>query len=803
MSRGSAAVQIRLAQNAGFCFGVERAIRMAKDAKPLDGGPPTYILGALVHNPLVTAELARQGFVHVDSHDFVQFGRVVLPSHGVTSSVRRSLTDRGVEIIDATCPFVARAQREVEELSRSGRRVIIVGDRGHREVIGLADHSATGVDVIGDVVEAAELTTRLPSDTSVGVISQTTQDQITFERVVEVLESHFVDMVVRDTICTATSDRQHGVLELASQVDVMIVVGGRNSANTRRLYEISRSVGVDTYHIESADELDEVVVVRGSTVGIAAGASTPGWAIKEVVSKMEEKTKGLNCEIERTTSEGAGPDQTSASEAEQVERVAGQPEPVKSPASPDTNAEPAQEPDSTSGVSAADESGQLSTSTADGELESGQAVEDVESTPEADQVEDPQESPSEDVTSMSEALESENVPQEGEIIKGRVVQINDDEVLVDIGYKSEAVVPKRELSVRSVGHPSEAVSVGDEIHCVVLSVDIDGERAVLLSKKRADLIRAWERVEAAFSEGRTVEGEVVDVVKGGVTVDIGLRGFVPASQIALRPVANLKSVLGQTLTMKVLEVEKDRNNVVLSQRAYLEERLAEAKKRVFETIKEGDIVEGKVTRLTNFGAFVDIGDGVEGLLHVSDISWNRIGHPGQVLKEDQQIRVMVLNMDPERERISLGLKQTQDDPWTKVPTKYPVGTVTDGRITRLTDFGAFVELEPGIEGLVHVSQISRERVEKPSDVLSEGQTVQVKVISLRQDQRRIGLSIREVEDEFPAHSGNVSTRTKQSSEESVGGATIGELVGDILKQHDFAGESEGESDSAADDDSDA
>ncbi len=793
------ALQIRVARNAGFCFGVERAIRMAKSAKPVADGPLTYILGALVHNPLVTAKLTQLGFVHVDSHESVQSGRVVLPSHGVTPSVRKSLIDRGIDVIDATCPFVARAQQFVEELSRSGRRVIIVGDRGHREVVGLAGHSATGVEIISSVEESVELFSRLPLDSPVAVISQTTQDQVAFELIVRALKSRFTDIVVKNTICTATSDRQQGVIELASQVDMMIVVGGRNSANTRRLYEISRSLGVDTCHIESADELDEVVVASGSRIGIAAGASTPGWAIKEVVNKMEEKTKGLNGELEGAmTSEGAGLDQANANEAEQATQVVGQPEQTESAAPQDTDAVPAQEQDGIGGASDTDESGQLSASTVDGELESGQAVEDVESTPEADQVEVPQEAPSEDVTTMTEALKSEYVPQEGEIIKGKVVQIGDNEVLVDIGYKSEAVIPVKELSVRPVDHPSEAVQVGDEIHCVVLSVDIDEERSIVVSKKRADLIQAWERVETAFNEGTTVEGKVVDVVKGGVTVDIGLRGFVPASQIALRPVADLRSVLGQTLTMKVLEVEKERNNVVLSQRAYLEERLAEAKKRIFETVKEGDLVLGTVTRLTNFGAFVDIGDGVEGLLHVSDISWNRIGHPGQVLKEGDQIKVMVLNMDPEKERISLGLKQTQDDPWTKVPTKYPVGTVTDGKITRLTDFGAFVELEPGIEGLVHVSQISRERVEKPSDVLKEGQTVQVKVISLRQDQRRIGLSIREVEDEFSVYSTGSTARTKSNSDEPSGGATIGELVGDILKQHNFTLESSDESDSEED-----
>jgi ribosomal protein S1/(E)-4-hydroxy-3-methyl-but-2-enyl pyrophosphate reductase len=809
-------VDIRVAANAGFCFGVKRAIKMALDARRREGESPTYILGALVHNPLVTREFIERGFVHVESHQEVRSGKIVLPSHGVAPAVRQDLRARGIEVIDATCPFVARAQRDVESFSRSGRTIFIFGDKGHPEVIGLAGHSLERTEVVSSVDEAIEAAAGFSPDTPIAVITQTTQDREAFHSVVSALEGVFRDAVVRDTICTATYERQLGVIQLASEVDVMLVVGGRNSANTRRLCEISRSLGTETYHIESAEELGEIKVGHGSRMGVAAGASTPGWAIKEVVSKMEEKTVGLNAEAGETTSEQAEPCQCDCDEAEDTAAEVG----VTSALEPETqedghtdaageaDAQEAgvEETDAQDEASGADAPNEALGEAASEEPDSQRVADDVESTPEADQVEapsEPEESRSpDDVATMSRMLGSEYVPQEGEIIRGRVVQVTDDEILVDIGYKSEAVVPKRELSVRSFGHPSEVVSAGDEVYCVVLSVDAEGEGAVVLSKKRADLIRAWERVEEAYSQGKTIEGKVVDVVKGGVTVDIGLRGFVPASQIALRPVANLRSVLGQTLTMKILEVEKDRNNVVLSQRVVLEERLAQAKAKVFENVSEGDIVDGTVTRLTSFGAFVDIGDGVEGLLHVSDISWNRIAHPGQALKEGQKVRVTVLNMDKERERISLGLKQMQDDPWTKVPTKYPVGTVTDGKITRLTDFGAFVELEPGIEGLVHVSQISRERVEKPSDVLSEGQMIQVKVISLRQEQRRIGLSIKEVEEEVRPERPATTNRTK---EESQGGATIGELVGDILKQHELAGQADedsGDSETGSEADSD-
>jgi ribosomal protein S1 len=319
---------------------------------------------------------------------------------------------------------------------------------------------------------------------------------------------------------------------------------------------------------------------------------------------------------------------------------------------------------------------------------------------------------------------------EGDIVEGVVVAVEPERVLVDIGLKSEGIVPRNEISRRQVQSCEGVVNVGDRIEVLVERLETD-EGEALLSKRKADIKKAWDFISEALKNGTIVEGEVTGVVKGGIVVDVGLRGFVPASHVSVRPVQNLEDLRGEVLRMKVLEVDQDKKNVVLSARQVQEEELAEARKRMLESLNEGVIVEGVVRRVVNFGAFVDIGDGVEGLLHVSDMAWTRTEDPRDVVSEGDRIRVKILAIDRERERISLGLKQTLPDPWDDVTTRYPVGSVVKGTVTKTVDFGAFVQLEPGIEGLVHISQLADRRVEKPEEVVSPGDEVAVKVISVR------------------------------------------------------------------------
>ncbi len=332
----------------------------------------------------------------------------------------------------------------------------------------------------------------------------------------------------------------------------------------------------------------------------------------------------------------------------------------------------------------------------------------------------------------------------GRIVKGKVVHVGADEVLVDVGYKTEGRIPLHELGLRAGQRPEDVLSVGDEIDVCVIKVE-DAEGNVLLSKRRADSRVVWERLERLHAAGEPIEAKVTERVKGGLLVDVGVRGFVPASHVARNYVENLDKFVGETLRFKIIELDRRRNNVVLSRKELLEEEYQKAKDEIFNTLKEGQIVEGVVRRLTDFGAFIDIGGGVEGLLHVSEMAWSRVRHPSDVLSEGQRVRLMVLSVDRERERISLSLKETLPDPWDTVAERYHVGDVVEGEVTRVVDFGAFVKLEDGVEGLVHVSQLADRHVANPSEVVQPGQRVKVKVISLDEKARRIGLSMRDAQ----------------------------------------------------------
>lgn len=330
----------------------------------------------------------------------------------------------------------------------------------------------------------------------------------------------------------------------------------------------------------------------------------------------------------------------------------------------------------------------------------------------------------------------------GTIVNGTVVQINDDEVMVDVGYKSEGRIPHHEIGLKPGETPDSVVSVGDEIEVFILKVE-DADGNVLLSKRRADNRIVWEKLEKIKEADETIEATVTERVKGGLLVDVGLRGFVPASHVDRNYVENLDSYLGQTLRLRVIELDRQKNNVVLSRKVVIEEEYESAKEEAFKQLKEGTVVPGVVRRLTDFGAFVDIGGGVEGLLHVSEMAWSRVRHPKDVLSEGDEVNVMVLEINEEKERISLSLKETLPDPWDSIEDRFSVGEITQATITRVVDFGAFAKIEDGVEGLIHISQLADRHVASPGEVVSPGDTVEVKVISLDQRARRIGLSMKD------------------------------------------------------------
>jgi 4-hydroxy-3-methylbut-2-enyl diphosphate reductase len=562
------------------------------------------------------------------------------------------------------------------------------------------------------------------------VIAQTTQSVQNFKACVDELVGKVEDLKTFDTICTATEQRQKSARELAAKVDVMVVIGGRNSANTKRLAEICKEQGTATYHIETPDELQRQWFAGARRAGVTAGASTPDWLIEGVLTRMSEFSEE---KVTETVAETAQPVEAELEESTQAVDEAAQ------------------------GMAEVNE-------------EAAEPVQGV--------------TPEEGKTNEVQMSEFEvNMPTVGAIIKGKVVHVSNDEVLVDIDYKSEGRIPLNELSFITNANPEDIVSVGDEIYVKVLKVD-DTEGNVILSKKRADADISWEQLEQLYKSGETLQAKVVQVVKGGLLVNVGVRGFIPASHVSRGFENNLGKYVGQTLELKIIELDRSKNNVVFSHKQVLEEKHAKAKEEAFANLKPGMKVHGVVRRLTDFGAFVDIGGGVEGLLHVSEMAYSRVNHPSDVVAEGDEVTVMILGVDKERERISLGLKQTVPDPWTTVGERYAVGQKVTGEVTRVVDFGAFVKLEDGVEGLVHISELSHKHVAKAEDVVKPGDQVQVKVISVDPDARRIGLSIKELEPKPQAQ-----PKPKQQQQPNLAEGTdreelttnIGDMFGDLFK----------------------
>src|ERR671938_323817 len=342
--------------------------------------------------------------------------------------------------------------------------------------------------------------------------------------------------------------------------------------------------------------------------------------------------------------------------------------------------------------------------------------------------------------------------EEGDVVTGRVVRIDTDEVLVDIGYKSEGVIPNNELSIRKSVDPNEEVELGETVDALVLTKE-DQDGRLILSRKRARFEKAWRRIEAAAESGEPVEGNVIEVVKGGLIIDLGVRGFLPASLVDIRRVQNLDEFLGQKIECKVIELNRSRNNVVLSRRAVLEEERKEVRQQIIDRLQPGMVVEGAISNIVDFGAFVDL-DGIDGLIHISELSWKHVNHPSEILSIGDVVPVKVLDIDRERQRISLGLKQTQEDPWQRVVDTYRVGDELEGTVTKVVSFGAFVEILDGVEGLVHISELAQHHVENPREVVNQGDVIRVKILEIDEERRRLSLSVKRVagQEDLPLRS---------------------------------------------------
>ncbi|WP_258359294.1 bifunctional 4-hydroxy-3-methylbut-2-enyl diphosphate reductase/30S ribosomal protein S1 [Moorella sulfitireducens (nom. illeg.)] len=729
-------MEVIVAEYAGFCFGVTRAVKLAREAPK-----PIASLGALIHNRQVVEQLAREGVQPVEALDNVDCGRVLIRSHGVTPDLLAVAREKGLEVIDATCPYVARAQSMAAKMAGEGYQVVIVGDPAHPEVKGLLGWAGPGAVVVPDKEAAAHL----PFHPRRAVIAQTTQPEERLEQVAAVLRLNTDTLVVHNTICHATRRRQEAAVNLARQVDVMLVIGGKESANTRHLAELCRATGTPTYHVEEAGELCYQWFINARRVGVTGGASTPAWIIEEVVAMLAEEEKMMVSEGEKEPAVPAGGDDLApAGENNEVEVT-----PENSP------------------ITARAED----TVETAGDVDYPIEPEAVEPAPAGEQQEEQKNEMQQMETKMPEL-------RRGSIVTGTVVQVNDNEVLVDVGGKCEGVIPLNELTHLNISDPREVVAVGDTINVMVLRPE-DEEGHPVLSKRRADRRVAWEKLEEHLASGAEIQGEVIEVVKGGLLVDVGVRGFVPASLIERGYVEDLNAYLGKTLRLRVIELDRSKNKVVLSQKAILEEEYEKQRQATWESLVEGQIRKGIVRRLTNFGAFVDLG-GVDGLLHVSEISWGRVEHPRDALHEGQEIEVKILGIDREEGKVSLGRKQLLPNPWDTAASRYPVGSIVEGKVLRLAPFGAFVEVEPGIEGLVHISQLADRHVEKPEDVVNVGDIIQVKVLGVDQEAQRMSLSLRQALKDKAKKQPKQAERNQENQEES--GVKLGDLFGELFEE---------------------
>jgi len=658
-------MEIIISDNSGFCFGVKRAmektIGLANTSEK-----SIHTLGPLIHNNQVIEFLEGLDVFVVNSIDDHLEGPLIIRSHGVPLNVYEKAKDANIEIVDATCPYVRKVQQIAKAENEKGRKLVILGNPDHPEVIGIKGWCENNAIVINDERNIDSIS----NYDRISIVAQTTLDAEKWERLTDLISKTKSDVKMFNTICSATSNRQKACIELSKKADLMFVVGGFHSSNTQKLYELSKKNCSKSHHIETAEQVNADWIENADIVGISAGASTPDWVINDVIKKIKIKVGRQTMENENLMNE---------------------------------------------------------------------MLEEIE--------------------------KSLRVPRRGEILKAKVVQISDDEVVVNIGYKSDGIIPKRELTSEEGVNLKDILNEDDEIEVMVIKSD-DGEGNVLLSRKRVDALKQWDDLKVYLDENKPVKVSTKEVVKGGIIAYFeDIRGFIPASHLSLNYVSNLNAFVNEEIEVKIIEFNKEKRNVVFSHKEVLEQGRKKELETLWAELEVNQKLQGKVKRLAKFGAFVDIG-GVDGLVHISELSWGRIKNPGELLKVGDDIEVVIIGLDKENNKISLSLKQILPDPWSLVNTKYNVGDVIKGRVVNLTDFGAFVEIEPGLEGLVHISQISKEHVKTTSEALKVNEEVEVKILGIDKEKQRISLSIKdavegEVVEEAP------STEVEEEDEDSL------------------------------------
>ncbi len=682
-------MNIVLAKSAGFCFGVNKAVRTVYEL--LENGQSVCTLGPIIHNPQVVDSLAARGVTIVPSPEETPEGSVlVIRSHGVPRSVYEELDRLGMTYCDATCPFVAKIHRIVAAKSAQGAAVIIAGNEGHPEVVGIRGHCLGPVFVISASEDLQKLEEKkaIPTNVPVVMVAQTTFNMNIWEKCSEIAKKLYTNLEIFDTICNATSERQKEAIALSQKSDIMVIVGGRQSSNTAKLRDVC-SRYCPTVLIETADELSAAMFRDMHSIGVTAGASTPADIIKEVLSTMSEIVNNTENEVkeaETVVAEETAAEAVPAAEAE-----------AEKAAEPAEEAAPAK---------------------------------------------------SFDEMSFEEALEAslKNLSTD-ERVHGVVVGIAPNEVQVEVvGRKQTGYIPVDELSATPNVNPADVVKVGDELELLIMRTN-DQEGTIMLSKKRVDAMKGWDKVVEAEESGEVLTGVVTDVIKGGIlAVTNGVRVFIPASQASLTRMEDLSPLKGQEVRFKIIETNKSRRRAVGSIRQVARDERKEKEAAFWAQAEVGQKYTGVVKSLTSYGAFVDLG-GVDGMIHISELSWKRIKHPSEVVNVGDTVEVYIKDLDTEKHKISLGYRKAEDNPWEIFKANYPIGSVVTAKIVGMTTFGAFAQIIPGIDGLIHISQIADRRIDKPQDELEMGQEVRVKITNVDYEHKRISLSIRALLEE--------------------------------------------------------
>ncbi len=647
-------MKITLAETAGFCFGVNRAVNLVYEL--LEQKKRVCTLGPIIHNPQLVEELAQKGVRIVDSPEEVNFGEtLVIRSHGVEQSVFDCAENLGLSLADATCPFVSKIHKIVEENSRAGAVTVIAGDPLHQEVKGIIGHCYGKFFVVQNEAELKKLLQdpQIFVEKDLILVSQTTFNAEIWEKIQKNLKKVCTNAKIFDTICNATSARQCEADKLSRESDAVIVIGGKHSSNTAKLYDVCLCNCSRTYHIETAAELSQIDLRDCENVGVVAGASTPAVIIKEVINTMSENLQSVEEQVEVKESVQKSFEEMTDEEAFEAS---------------------------------------LSGLTGDQKVE------------------------------------------------GIVVAVNPSEITVDIGRGVTGYISADEYSNDPDVKLMDEVKVDDRLNLIIMKIN-DQEGTAMLSKRRYDAIAGWDNIVAAKESGEIVTGYVKDIIKGGVVAYTNnARVFIPASQATASRNEPLEDLKGKEVSFRIIEIGRGRRAVGSIRSVLRDERKAAAEK-VWETIGEGDRFTGTVKSLTNYGAFVDIG-GVDGMIHVSELSWSRIKNPSEVVLVGDTVEVYVKALDKEKKKISLGYKKEEENPWVIFRNTYNEGDVAKVTVVSMTTYGAFARIIPGIDGLIHISQIADKHVAKPQDELTVGQEVEAKITAIDFDKKRVSLSIR-------------------------------------------------------------